>query len=285
MSIRLWLTLAILFGSIQAGARPLPSPEQQKLNHMQWMTYTRAANSYDYSGIVRLSNCSGSLVRFPNSLDTDRAMVLTNGHCIGRFPEAGEGIVGVERRVSFGLLSPDGEDIGTVRSDLLMYATMTRTDMALYRLTTTFAEIKSRYGIDALVMREQTADVGTPIQVISGYWRVGFTCKIDAIVYELKEGEWTSEQSIRYTEPGCEVYGGTSGSPILAADRSVIGVNNTGNEDGGRCTDNNPCEVDKDGNVEYEQGRSYGQQINWIFGCLNDQREIDVNKDSCLLPH
>src|SRR5690242_6666837 len=30
---------------------------------------------------IKLSNCSAALVRFPSSVSTDRAMMLTNGHC------------------------------------------------------------------------------------------------------------------------------------------------------------------------------------------------------------
>src|SRR5690242_12679972 len=37
------------------------------------------------AGTVALSNCSGSLVRFPNSVDTDPALVLSNGHCSSLF--------------------------------------------------------------------------------------------------------------------------------------------------------------------------------------------------------
>ena len=40
-----------------------------------------------YDAIVALDNCSGSLVRFPGAADTDKAVVLTNGHCIGTMPE------------------------------------------------------------------------------------------------------------------------------------------------------------------------------------------------------
>ncbi|MFL6164566.1 MAG: hypothetical protein ACJ74U_20405 [Jatrophihabitantaceae bacterium] len=43
---------------------------------------------------IALSNCSASLVRYPSSLDTDRAMMLTNGHCYeGGFLSAGQVLV------------------------------------------------------------------------------------------------------------------------------------------------------------------------------------------------
>src|SRR5262245_23418005 len=35
----------------------------------------------DLTAAIRLSNCSATLVRYPTSRSTDRAMMLTNGHC------------------------------------------------------------------------------------------------------------------------------------------------------------------------------------------------------------
>jgi V8-like Glu-specific endopeptidase len=125
-----------------------------------------------------------------------------------------------------------------------------------------------------------------PIQVISGYWSRGYACAIEAFVPQLKEDRWTSEDSIRYSRPGCETIGGTSGSPIIqASNRSVIGVNNTGNEDGEKCTMNNPCEVDGNGNITFQQGYSYGQETYWVYSCLNQYNELDLGVASCLLPH
>ena len=44
----------------------------------------------NFEGIVALSNCSGSIVRYESSRDDDQAMVLTNGHCYeGGFINAG----------------------------------------------------------------------------------------------------------------------------------------------------------------------------------------------------
>src|SRR5436853_253165 len=42
---------------------------------------TIAAVPVDLTATVRLSNCSATLVRYPTSRSTDRAMMLTNGHC------------------------------------------------------------------------------------------------------------------------------------------------------------------------------------------------------------
>ncbi len=36
----------------------------------------------NFAGTVSLSNCSGSVVRMPDSAASDPALVLTNGHCL-----------------------------------------------------------------------------------------------------------------------------------------------------------------------------------------------------------
>src|SRR5690606_20017191 len=94
---------------------------------------------------------------------------------------------------------------------------------------------------------------GTAISVVSGYWKRIYNCSIDGFVHRMKEGDWTWKDSVRYT-PSCNTIGGTSGSPVVdAATGRVVAVNNTGNEDGERCTVNNPCEIDEQGRVTVRQ--------------------------------
>ena len=90
--------------------------------------------------------------------------------------------------------------------------------------------------------------------------------------------------SVRYSRPGCETIGGTSGSPVvLAGTRTVVAVNNTGNDDGDRCTMNNPCEIDEHGQVTAEQGYSYAQQTSWIYTCLDSTGNLNLNQAGCKL--
>ena len=74
-----------------------------------------------------------------------------------------------------------------------------------------------------------------------------FNCDIERFVPTLREDRWTWHDSIRYAK-GCDTIHGTSGSPIVSvATGEVVGINNTGNDDGQVCTLNNPCEVNPDG--------------------------------------
>lgn len=280
-------SIIALFAILAAGFLPqlasaYPLPKGSKL--MTVMPKSLTAN-YNFEGIIELSNCSGALVKLETSRDSDRAMVLTNGHCLeSGMPNPGVVIVGRSSSRRFTLLNAQGRSAGQVRADLIIYSTMTKTDMTLYRLTETYEQIMARTRIPALVMSPRRPDVGQPLEIISGYWKRGYSCNIDGFAYQLKESGWTCEDSIRFTQPGCETIGGTSGSPVVAAGtRTVIGVNNTGNEDGGRCGMNNPCEVDQQGNVTYKMGNAYGQQTYWVYSCMNSMNELDLNKEGCLL--
>ena len=70
---------------------------------------------------------------------------------------------------------------------------------------------------------------------------------------------------------------------IRDSSKEVVGVNNTGNENGKKCTMNNPCEVSTDGTITYEKGLSYGQQTSWLYTCLTAERKIDLEKSGCKL--
>ena len=240
----------------------------------------------DFTGIAALSNCSASLVRYAESAGTDKALVLTNGHCYeGGFLDPGQVLVNRASSRSITLLRPDSSRAGTVRASRILFGTMTKTDMIVYEVNETYASIKSRLNVDALTLAKQGPANGAGMAVVSGYWKRIYTCSVQATIPQLREGDWTWQSSIKYQQPGCETIGGTSGSPVVSTSTGeVIGVNNTGNEDGERCTVNNPCEVDAAGNITVDQGAAYGQQTWWLYTCLTANRTLDLNKTGCQLP-
>ncbi|MFJ6724480.1 serine protease [Streptomyces sp. NPDC091281] len=244
-----------------------------------------AVRAVTLAGTVALSNCSGSLVRFPNSLDTAPALVLTNGHCLETgFPAAGEVIVNRASSRTFGLLNSAGTRVATLRASKIAYATMTDTDATIYQLTSSYASIRSSYGISPLTVQDTRPTAGTAITVASGYWKRLYSCNIDGFAYRVKEGDWTWKDSVRYT-PACQTIGGTSGSPVVdQATGKVVAVNNTGNEDGQSCTVNNPCEVDQNGTVTVRQGINYAQQTYQFPACFTTGNQLNLNTSGCVLP-
>ncbi|MFF7353268.1 trypsin-like serine peptidase [Streptomyces filipinensis] len=248
-------------------------------------TAAKPAVTVNFAGTVSLSNCSGSVIRFPNSADTDPALVLTNGHCLETgFPEPGEVITGQSSSRSFGLLNAGGSKVATLRANQVVYSTMTDTDVTIYRTTTTYAAIKNSYGISPLTVQDTHPTAGTAIKVVSGYWKRTYSCNVDGFVYRLKEGDWTWKDSLRYTS-SCNTIGGTSGSPVIdTATGKVVAVNNTGNEDGERCTENNPCEVDESGNVTVRKGINYAEETYNIPACFTTGNKLDLSASGCTLP-
>jgi V8-like Glu-specific endopeptidase len=281
--------VAALFALVIAGAGAAPAVAEPQSaatsGTVATAPGTATVQAVDFAGTVSLSNCSGSVIRFPNSADSDPALVLTNGHCLETgFPDPGEVIVDQASSRSFGLLNSSGTRVATLRASKVAYSTMTDTDVTIYQLTRTYAQIKSSYGIGALTVAEAHPVAGTAIKVVSGYWKRIYSCTVDGFVYRLKEGGWTWKDSVRYTS-ACDTIGGTSGSPVVdTSTGKVVAVNNTGNEDGQTCTVDNPCEVDASGNVTVRQGINYAEETYQIPACFGTGNKLNLNASGCALP-
>ncbi|MFE5871096.1 trypsin-like serine peptidase [Streptomyces roseifaciens] len=238
-----------------------------------------------FAGTVALSNCSGSLIRLPSSSDNDPGLVMTNGHCLETgMPGPGVVVTDKPSTRTFSLLDSSANKVATLRATKISYATMTDTDVTLYELNTTYAQIKQRYGINALGLSADHPVSGTPIKVVSGFWKRIYSCNVDGFVYRLRESDWTWKDSLRYT-PSCNTIGGTSGSPVIDANTGkVVAINNTGNESGERCTMNNPCEVDEGGQVTVRKGINYAQETYGIAKCIKAGNKVDLSLPGCALP-
>jgi len=237
----------------------------------------------NFSGTVALDNCSGSIVRWKSSKATDKAMVLSNGHCYD-FMGSREVVVNKPYSRSVDLLASNGDVAGTVNTVTLLYATMWQTDVSLYQLGQTYQNLQDTYGVPAFTLADSLpSPTDQPIEVLSGYWRIAYDCNLNGFAYRLHEDVWDWNHSLRYSDGGCQVIGGTSGSPVLDSDRVQIGINNTINEDGGRCTFDNPCEENKKGKISVHIHRGYGQQTYVFYSCLNGIK-LNLNKSGCKLP-
>ncbi|MEV6166086.1 serine protease [Streptomyces sp. NPDC052052] len=244
-----------------------------------------AVAATSFAGTVALSNCSGSLVRMPNSQSTDPGLVMTNGHCLETgFPSAGQVITNQSSTRSFTLLNASAGTAGTLKANKVVYATMTDTDVTLYQLTKTYAQIQQSTGIAPLTLSATHPVQGRAIDVVSGYWKRVYSCSVDGFAYRLKEGQWTFKDSVRYTS-GCNVIGGTSGSPVIdTTTGQVTAINNTINESGESCTLDNPCEVDEQGTVTVHEGIGYAQETYGIPACFTTGNVLDLSATGCTLP-
>lgn len=279
----LGLFLSLFFSvSLSVNAFALPTPRGPDAHRAMPLNF-----NYHFDGIVALSNCSGSIIRFEKSKITDQALILTNGHCFEKgMPKAGTFAYHVPSARTFGLFDDKAQGIATLHATEAIYSTMTGTDITIYKLQETYELIQKNWNAHPLLLSSKHPVATIPIEIISGYWRRGYTCKVDGFANLLREATWTMIDSIRYSRPGCEIIGGTSGSPVLeAGTRTVIGINNTINESGEKCTMNNPCEVDKAGNTTAVKGLGYAQQTYLIYSCLNAANEFDLKTQGCALFH
>lgn len=280
------LILAAAAISTSAFALDIPLKSESILKELKRNARTeeKAAN-YDFEGIVKLSNCSGSLIILNGMPTSAKGIVMTNGHCIEKpgYLKAGEVVVN-ERKIRSMKLFKSLNELHPIRATKILYATMTDTDVAYYELDQSYDEIKKAYNVDPLELSVDRPALGTRLELLSGYWDRGWTCNIDAFIYKMREGVWTWNDSIRYT-PTCDTMGGTSGSPLIEkSSRLVIGINNTGNEGGTRCSIMNPCEVDEDGNITATKDTHYGQQTYPLYTCLRPDFAIDLTLPGCDLP-
>lgn len=246
-----------------------------------------AAPGYgDYDATVKVWNCSASLVRLPGAADTDKALVLTNGHCLPSGHLDGSQVLVNQK------YHPDYADatilkgnqgsakvVRTVKLEQVAYATMKSTDVALIRTNTTYRQLASA-GIKARPLAATQPAVGTVVDVPSTYWnQVHRGCGIQAVVPTLQEGVWTWQDSMRLGSQCNDLPGGTSGSPMVdQSTGAVVGVVNTVQTDSGDCSENNPCED----TGAAPAGTSYGQQTWWAAGCFKNS--VWSPTSQCRLP-
>jgi len=240
-------------------------------------------------GSVSFGGCSASVVRTSASRPTDPALLLTNGHCAGPTPPApGTALIDqpVDQLVRIG--NRQGYPQTSARLVRLVYATMTGTDVALFRLDKTYGQIHAA-GAKVFVLGTKPAHEGTRLDIVAAGAGKRFTCKVAAVVTHLREAEYQMDKAYRYEEtPPCAPTHGTSGSPLVAADGiTVVGVHNTGNDDGEQCTTNNPCEVSRTGTVTVRKGSRYGQRTTMVPACLTTGSRLDLFRRGCTLtrPH
>jgi V8-like Glu-specific endopeptidase len=268
--------------SVPAFARPVPSASEvlAKASGLLEAKQDDQPLAFDWSGVVSMPGCSGSVVSFGQP-DTAKAIVMTNGHCIGMLDgPAAAVLVNQPYRASISFFVDQTRKIQG-RVTKISYGILMPHDVAWLETDKTYGELAAQ-GVKARRISARMADIGTSIAIPSGYWSRLYSCKIEKIIHEVREAEYVNLQSYKYH---CETIHGTSGSPIIdVATNEVVGVNYTGNDDGEQCTFNNPCEVDEQGNITVEEGANYGDQVYKVMACLNSAKDIDLSAPGCKLP-
>jgi hypothetical protein len=235
-------------------------------------------------GAVQFGGCSGAVVRTTAARADDPALLLTNGHCVqGTRPAPGSALLDQPATQPVTITDREGYPKVEARTTRLLYATMTGTDVALYRLDRTYAELAAARA-KVFDLTTTPAAAGDRVDLLSGTWGRRWSCAVKAVVPGLREGGYEQENAVTYTS-ACEPGHGASGSPLIAPDgQTVAGLHSTSNDDGKSCTENNPCEVDAAGQVTVRKGAHYGQQVAAVPACLAPGSVLDLSRPGCTLP-
>lgn len=237
------------------------------------------------SGSLASSGCAASVVRVAASRSTDRAMVLTNGHCVDPRPAPGDAVLDRPARHLVTLLGPDSNPVARATTTRLLYATMTGTDAAVYRLRETYAQLR-RLGVPAHPLAVSGPAPGDELVMHAGSFQTTYACTVGAIVPTVRETGWTQRDVVRYrTTRSCRTQAGLSGAALIdPRTGQVVAVHNSHVAgDGEPCSEDNPCEVASDGAVTSVRGRGYAQQVTALTPCLVAGSAFDSDAPGCTL--
>lgn len=249
------------------------------------------AQNGELNGMVNPGHCSGAMVRLGEN--PGKVYVLTNGHCWSRLLNQGLS-TGNGRIVHYNLQLANPQNSFVTAFDVnngqqkvqvsrLVYATMDRTDIALFETVETEAALTARR-IRVFRLSQSGAQPGDVARITSAYWNSSQTCLIERVVPTLQEGYWTFNDAFAL-DHDCYAKGGWSGSPVISAKTGeIIAILNTLNENGMACTMNNPCEVSAQGQTYFQKGNVYAQRTSDIHGCVTADGEFDLALPTCSLP-
>ena len=248
------------------------------------------------------SNCSAAFVTLKGRSKSERGLLLTSGHCImmgratihGRLavPAPGEVILHVKEHRTLTLETGNtAAPRVCIRTDELLYATLTGLDLAIYRLTETYEEIAGRTGARPLrvagdILSDVQVAAGLRVRMPSSYHQTNYTCTTDATVSWLREDLWTWRPVLRLTKE-CEARPGSSGSPIVREDTNeVVAIyGTTYNADGKPCEFNNPCEIDEKGVTSVaNKGQPYAHFVHRLHTCFDPRGNLNLSAADCSLP-
>jgi hypothetical protein len=229
------------------------------------------------------SGCSASVVRVAASRPSDPAMLLTNGHCLTPRPAVGGALADRPAAHPVALNGATSNVVARATTTRLLYATMTGTDVALYRLRESYATLAA-LGVPARELATQGPVPGTKLTLQSGALQNTYSCTVGSLVPAVREAGYTQRDVVRYaTDPRCAPVGGTSGAQLVdARTGQVVAVHNSHVAgDAKPCAEGEPCEIAANGTTSAVKGRGYAQPISGLTACLDAGSTFDAARPGC----
>ena len=244
------------------------------------------ASVADLYGMAALSGCSGGVVNIGRS-GSDKAVVLTNGHCTGGSLVANQAVVNKSASVSFQLFTETGSQVSATSSKLI-YASLMETDIGIYELTETYDQLEAK-GVKAFPLAQGSIAAGTRVRVTSSFWKLTMICDYERIVHKVIEGfgNDVSQPSIATNafklNSSCISKGGYSGTPVVNGRDEVVGLLFTGvSGSGNNCEEQSPCEEDENGDRMTIRNATYVARVDLLAPCIEDG-ELNLDAAGCTM--
>ena len=252
-------------------------------------------SSHSY-GNVQVDNllgfCSGVVFKMPGMKDNHKALVLTNGHCIGYgsynrfFPDEKEIFIDFNIPIPQKIIVFSSDSESTFDYQKILFATTTDVDLAIIELEITYKRLKKKNYTVYSISRE-FPQVGMIMEFYTYSYHKTDICKVDKIVPILKEGVWSFNDSIRMkASEECRFISGQSGTAGIESHSGLVyTLAQTGYEGSTPCSFNNPCEIDREGTVSTgELDQSYAASVALLYDCYDEEQAVfDFDLESCPL--
>ena len=244
---------------------------------------TQATSPSPLSGSTNI-NCSGNLVFFPQA--TNKVYLLTNGHCIPlllnhslHYKNPKLYVLNYPMTGQIPVLN-HSDQVENLHIKKVAFATMNQNDLALIEMSDNFETLRAK-SIQIWEVDRDPPIEGEQIEVVSGYWKQSYLCRIKSLNVCLQEGIYRWPQSLLVDE-SCRFKSGVSGSPFVSTkSRKIVGLANTLADKGRPCELNMPCEISSSGQTSIREGGSYGQLVNELYKCFDAGGEFSIENTDC----
>ncbi|STD11926.1 Uncharacterised protein [Dermatophilus congolensis] len=217
--------------------------------------------------------CSGAIVKLPGAKDSDKALLLSAGHCIpGPHLKDGESvankkIAGTGNQVQIHKGSDKDNHLNPLQTRVtdVVYATMTGTDVSLMKIDKTYSALQGA-GIKAREIPGDDLKKGDAVSVPAP--AIGLSlhgCKVENTGLTKKVKSWTWNNFVEVSGDQCgQLREGASGSPIISdSDGRIRGI------------------VSMVGDGPDKRVHGFGAQSSILLGCVKDG---SYSASTCKLP-
>jgi len=242
---------------------------------------------------VLSGDCSGTLFKMPGMNVHQKALILTNGHCIGfgkacegHCPDSGE--LFIDHQVNGNVIvHKDNTEINEhVGYKKVLFATMTGVDIAIIELDVNYLSLQKK-GYKIYSLARELPTLNMMLQFKSYNRNILSKCVVDKAVSFLKEDIWIWNNSYRMkADSQCQFIHGQSGTAGIASNNEFIyALAQTGYlGDNEPCSWDSPCELNPlTGNINMaEKGQGYAVPVALLYECYNkNSKKFNFNLSSC----